>query len=118
MSNRLGKSLKINPTSTSHRQGTINVPHSDIVTVTITTENAPTQDMETLMFDSTSGDLYIVSKNHEEASCNIYRFTPPSASNSDAILAANVGERYIARKLPKEKSRWCTALLRRYGDRT
>ncbi len=58
----------------------------------VTTINAPTEDMETLMFDHISGDLYIVSKNHYIPRANIYKFTPPNFDDGGVINADLVGK--------------------------
>lgn len=68
------------------------MPASEITCISVSSPNAPEDDMETLMFDPLSGDLYMIEKNHEEPAAHIYRFTPPMEENVDPIMLQEVGE--------------------------
>ena len=69
------------------------IPASDIAQIAVVTESSPFEDMETLMSDPISGDLYLLTKNHEDKAASIYRFTPPAESNAgNAIIMNHVGK--------------------------
>ena len=74
------------------RDGRIFVPASDITKIEIVSPNTPEDDMETLMFDPLSGDLYIIEKNHDDPSAHIYKFTPPGEANVNPIVLQEVGK--------------------------
>lgn len=76
----------------STRNGSFVIPAENITKIRLTTENAPTEDMETLMLDPITKDLYIVSKNHDLPQCNIYRVTPPQVENPTTITMDTVGK--------------------------
>ena len=69
----------------------MDISSNDIIKIEITTENAPKEDFECLMFDSMTEDLYLVSKNHDAPLANIYKFTPPAQSNQVAINMTSLG---------------------------
>ena len=67
------------------------IANDEIAIITLTTPNTPNEDMETLLVDPVSNDLYIIVKNHEEAASNIYRATPPVTTNTAPISMDLVG---------------------------
>ncbi len=62
----------------------------EYVTYNVTKSDVMTEDQETLIFDQVSGDMYVVQKNHNDSSANIYRFTPTDEDSE--IEAELVGE--------------------------
>ena len=58
----------------------------------IFTENSPSEDHECLMHDPISGYLYIVQKNHERASANIYKFYPEDDGISNGPALESIGQ--------------------------
>lgn len=70
------------------------VPASAIVRYDVTTENSPDEDLETLLLDPLTLDLYLVSKNHDDDSANIYRYYDPPAegtADGDVVVLPLVG---------------------------
>ena len=67
------------------RDGKVRIPSSEISAIPILSPNAPNDDVETLMIDPLSGDLYFLTKNQDEPQATIYKLTPPVAVEEGVV---------------------------------
>jgi len=77
------------------------IDKDNIEKITIINPHGPGEDMETLMMDPITNQLYVLTKNHEEAIAYIYKFSPPmqriQSSEKVTIEMEEVG--YIEREM-------------------
>ena len=69
--------------------GDITISKNNIAKLVLTTPNAPKEDMEALMIDPISKNLFTVTKNFRQRKANIYKIsllTQPSPDNAPVMM--------------------------------